>query len=180
MRMRDARQRMLDSAIALFRERGVAATSLRDVVEHGGAPRGSIYHHFPGGKEQLAREATQQAGDFIGSLIAGVAGNDPAGAIERFVGYWRSTLTLADFHDGCPVASAALSEEARVTAGAAFTAWEQSLADGIAARGVPAQRATSLATLAIASVEGALIMARAQRSDEPLRRVGRELAALLA
>lgn len=177
--MSEARQKMLDSAITLFRQRGVAATSMRDIVEHGNAPRGSIYHHFPGGKEELAREATQQAGDFIGSLLTALAGEDPGAAIEKFVSYWRRSLTDASFEDGCPVASAAVSNEARSVAGAAFSTWEASLAAGLEARGVAASRAASLATLAIAAVEGALLMARAQRSDEPLRRVGAELRALL-
>ncbi|HSV39898.1 MAG TPA: TetR/AcrR family transcriptional regulator [Nocardioidaceae bacterium] len=176
--MASTREAMLDSAITLFRQRGVAATSMRDIVEHGQAPRGSIYHHFPGGKEELAREATQRAGDFIGSLLTGLA-NDPAEAIEKFIGFWRGALASADFLDGCPIASGALSDEARDVAGAAFTSWEETLAAHIESKGVPVDRAESLATLAIASVEGALIMARAQRSDEPLRRVGQELAQLI-
>jgi len=174
-----SRDVMIDSAIMLFRQRGVAGTSMRDIVEHGNAPRGSIYHHFPGGKEELAREATQRAGDFIGSLLTTLSEGDPAAAIAKFVGHWSSALTSADFHDGCPVAAAAVSDEARAVAGAAFAGWEESLSSAIAARGVPPAKAASLATLAIASVEGALIMARAQRSDEPLRRVGAELRSLL-
>jgi len=178
-----ARQKMIDSAIVLFRERGVAATSMRDIVEHGGAPRGSIYHHFPGGKQQLALEATEFAGDFIASLLDALTTEGPAAAVDKYVGYWRSALTDKDFQDGCPVASAALSgdetPEARDAAGRAFGRWEGALASAIAARGVPADRARSLATLAIAAVEGALVMARAQRSDEPLRAVAAELRGLL-
>ena len=91
---RPAREAMLDSAITLFRERGVAATSLRDVVAHSGAPRGSIYHHFPGGKAQLAEEATQRAGDFIGALLSRlVAGEDPDRAVGSFVDYWSGALS---------------------------------------------------------------------------------------
>jgi TetR/AcrR family transcriptional repressor of lmrAB and yxaGH operons len=178
-----ARQKMIDSAIVLFRERGVAATSMRDIVEHGGAPRGSIYHHFPGGKQQLALEATEFAGDFIASLLDALTTEGPAAAVDKYVGYWRSALSDKDFQDGCPVASAALSgdetPEARDAAGRAFGRWEGALASAIAARGVPADRARSLATLAIAAVEGALVMARAQRSDEPLRAVAAELRGLL-
>jgi AcrR family transcriptional regulator len=181
---RTAREAMLDSAITLFRERGVAATSLRDVVAHSGAPRGSIYHHFPGGKAQLAEEATQRAGDFIGALLSRlVAGEDPDRAVGSFVDYWSSALASTDFRDGCPVAAAALSEDdteaARAVAGTAFGQWEVALASALRDRGVPAERSESLANLVVCSIEGALIVARAQRSEEPLRRVGAELRLLL-
>lgn len=182
-RQAGARQKMIDSAIVLFRERGVAATSMRDIVEHGGAPRGSIYHHFPGGKQQLALEATEFAGGFIGSLLDALATDAPTATVDKFVGYWRSALTANDYQDGCPVASAAVSgvetPQAREAAGRAFGQWEEILARSLAARGVPQARAGSLATLVIAAVEGALIMARAQRSDEPLRAVAAELRGLL-
>jgi AcrR family transcriptional regulator len=181
---RSARDAMLDSAITLFRERGVAATSLRDVVAHSGAPRGSIYHHFPGGKAQLAEEATRRAGEFIGALLSRlVAGDDPGRAVDRFVDYWSGALTSTGFRDGCPVAAAALSEEAtepaRAAAGIAFGQWETALAAALRERGVPAARSVSLANLVVCSIEGALIVARAQQSEEPLRRVGAELRSLL-
>ncbi len=178
-----SRDRMIDSAIALFRERGVADTSMRDVVEHSGAPRGSIYHHFPGGKEQLAEEATERAGSFIASLLERLAEEDPVAAIDKFVGYWRSSLTSADFRDGCPAAAAALygdSPAAARAAGAAFSRWEEILAGALARSGRSAGDATAMATLAIASIEGALIMSRAQASDEPLRKVGEQLHMLLS
>ena len=161
---------MLDSAITLFRERGVAATSMRDVVEHSGAPRGSIYHHFPGGKDQLAGEATAQAGAFIASLLVAL---DSEG-LDAFFDYWARALERADFHDGCPVAAAALTDEspaARQEAGRAFERWQELLAAAFVRRGTAPDRATALATLVVASVEGGLVMARAQRSSEPLRRV---------
>jgi len=181
---RTPREAMLDSAITLFRERGVAATSLRDVVAHSGAPRGSIYHHFPGGKAQLAEEATQRAGEFIGALLQRlVSGDDPDRAVGSFVDYWSRTLTSTDYRDGCPVAAAALSEDdtesARAAAGAAFGEWESALTLALQDHGMPADRAESLANLVVCSIEGALVVARARRSEEPLRRVGAELRGLL-
>lgn len=177
-----SRDAMLDSAIVLFRERGVADTSMRDIVEHSGAPRGSLYHHFPGGKDQLAGEATARAGAFIASLLEDLAWQEPTEAVASFVGYWRRALTSADFADGCPAAAAALSTEpsARKSAGEAFRTWETSLATALTSRGRPPEQAAGLATLVVASVEGALIMARAGGTDEPLRRVGDQLGALLA
>ncbi len=177
------RDAMLNSAITLFRQRGIADTSMRDVVEHSGAPRGSIYHHFPGGKEQLAAEATERAGAFIGSLLSALDERPPEEAIASFVGYWSSTMVRNEFRDGCPAAAAALSDDApgaRAAAAAAFSSWEKILTTALTARGRTPDEAESLATLAIAAIEGALILSRAQESDEPLRKVGVQLRALLA
>ncbi|HSX66376.1 TetR/AcrR family transcriptional regulator [Nocardioides sp.] len=180
-----ARDAMVASAAALFRERGVAATSLRDVVEHAKAPRGSIYHHFPGGKAELASAATAMAGDFIGQLLADLLeGGDPAHAIATFVDYWKQSLIRQDFADGCPVAAAAVSPEetddARATAGRSFARWQGQIADALVGRGVRAGLAADQAGLAVAAVEGALIVARAQHSTEPLERVARQLVRLLS
>lgn len=179
-----ARDAMITSAAALFRERGVAATSLRDVVEHAKAPRGSIYHHFPGGKSELASAATVMAGAFIEQLLADLLdGGDPARAIATFVDYWKQSLIRQEFDDGCPVAAAAVSSdetaEARAQAGQSFARWQEQIARALTARGVPADVAEDQAGLAVAAVEGALIVARAQRSTEALERVARQLVRLL-
>src|SRR5918998_6018684 len=87
----DARERMIRSAMLLFRERGIEGTSFADVIEQSGAPRGSIYHHFPGGKAQLAEETTHYAGELIaGGLAAALSEKDPATALARFVESWRN------------------------------------------------------------------------------------------
>ena len=82
----DSRDRMIASAIRLFSEHGLTATSVRDVVEHAGAPRGSVYHHFPGGKDQLAQEAVQSAGDRIGALIDAALAEGRRKATEALTG----------------------------------------------------------------------------------------------
>ena len=181
----DPRERMIQSAVALFREHGVQGTSFSDVLAHSGAPRGSIYHHFPGGKAQLAEEATQYAGEVIAAgLAAALKQNDPAAAVRSFAGLYRELLRTSEFAAGCPVVSATLegarSAGARDAAGAAFERWQELLADAFAARGVAPERALSLATLAIAAIEGGIVLARAQRSNEPLERVADELEVLLA
>jgi AcrR family transcriptional regulator len=181
----DPRERMIRSAVALFRERGVSGTSFSDVLEHSTAPRGSLYHYFPGGKAQLAEEATRYAGEFIaGGLAAALEQKDPAAAIRDFATVWRDVLRRSDFAAGCPVLSASLEGErspaARDAAGAAFRRWEKLLADGFERQGAPRPRARSLATLSIAAIEGAIVLARAQRSSAPLERVVGELEALAA
>lgn len=181
----DPRERMIRSAVALFREHGVNGTSFSDVLEHSTAPRGSLYHYFPGGKAQLAEEATRYAGDFIAvGLAAALEQKDPAAAISDFATVWRDVLRRSDFSAGCPILSASLEGErspaARDAAGAAFRRWEKLLADGFERQGTPRPRARSLATLSIAAIEGAIVLARAQRSSAPLERVVGELEALAA
>lgn len=176
---------MIRSAAMLMRERGVEATSFTDVLEHSGAPRGSIYHHFPGGKSQLVEEATRYAGDFLAAgLAAALKADDPVAAVRAFNAGWHATLAESDFAAGCPIVAAALdgnrSPAAREAAAASFARWEDLLAAAIERRGLGPDRARSLAVLIIASVEGAIVLSRAQRSAAPLERVSAELEQLLA
>ncbi|WP_233620500.1 TetR/AcrR family transcriptional regulator [Amycolatopsis sp. WAC 01416] len=179
-----ARERMIGGAIDLFRRRGVAATSLADIVAHSGAPRGSVYHYFPDGKTQLASEATEHAGRVMGAAISGLVNTKgPVAALDSFVAFYRDQLVSSEFTSGCPVVAGALgageSDGVRAAADAAFTSWEETLTAALWQQGLPTQRAGSLATLAISAIEGALVLARAQRSTRPLDRVGEELAALV-
>ena len=181
----DARQRMIQSAALLMRERGVQATAFSDVLAHSGAPRGSIYHHFPGGKAQLIEEATRYAGEFLAAgLASALAQDDPAGAVRGYAATWRKVLRDTDFEAGCPIVAAALEGDrlpaARDEAGAAFGHWIALLADALHARGVPRARARSTATIAIASIEGAIVLARAQRSLRPLEDTADEIERLVA
>jgi TetR/AcrR family transcriptional regulator, lmrAB and yxaGH operons repressor len=177
----DPRRRMIQSAALLTRERGVEATSFSEVLERSGAPRGSIYHHFPGGKAQLIEESTRYAGDFIAAgLVAALESADPVVSVRAFVSVralvslWRAILRESDYGAGCPVVAATLEGDRapgpRAAAGVAFARWEELLADGLGQRSVAPARARSLATLTIAAIEGAVIVARAQRSRVPLER----------
>jgi AcrR family transcriptional regulator len=180
----DARTRMIQSAALLFRERGVEATALSDVIQHSGAPRGSIYHHFPGGKAELTTAATEFAGDLIAQTIVKAADEgDPRVAVRRFVDLWRDVLRDSDFDAGCPVVAAAVEGErtpgARAAAGVAFERWQALFAGALEGRGVATDRAESLAAIVIAGIEGAIVLARAQHDFKPLDRVGRELDGVL-
>jgi len=176
---------MIWSAALLMRKHGVEGTSFSDVIERSGAPRGSIYHHFPAGKAQLIEEATRYAGDFIASgLAAALQEDDPVKAVGEFVAGWTAVVRRSDFTAGCPVVAAALEGErtpgARRAAAGAFSRWQQILSAALAPHLADARRAGSLATLLIAAIEGAVVLARAERSSEPLERVGAELERLLA
>jgi len=170
---RDGRALLLKGARQLLAEKGYAGMELRDVAERGKAPRGSIYHHFPGGKVQLAREAAELEGTTIRDLI------------ERSLEQRGLKQTLALFGDvfrrrvadyperiGCPVAAIALARpedpELAAAATAAFQSWERPIAAALRDEGVGAVDAETFAGLVVSTVEGALLRARAAGSQEPL------------
>lgn len=174
---------MIRSAVRLLRERGYSGTGFREVVKHSGAPRGSIYHHFPGGKAQLGVEAVGEFGTFVRDLITAVAAaypGDPVAALRAFVGAWKHVVVAEDYRAGCPVVAVGIEahEDApRLTAAVmtAFDQWRAAMADLLTDAGVPAGRARTMATTAIAAVEGAVVMSRARRDTTPLDEVATEL-----
>jgi AcrR family transcriptional regulator len=174
---------MIQSALVLMGQKGVEATSFSQVIEHSGAPRGSIYHHFPGGKAQLVEEATRYAGQMVVDLAAAqVDSGDPLAGLKSIGAFWRGVLQNTDFAAGCPVIAASL--EARELPGAreaacdAFQRFQDVHFQLLRRAGVSDDRARSLAAVAVSGVEGAIILSRAERSDRPLERVLSELTAL--
>ena len=181
----DSRTRMIISAAELFREQGYSATGFRDVVEHSGAPRGSIYHHFPGGKAQLAQEVVQLASDVtVRRIERAAADGDPQAMLDAFADGWKRQLERSDFRAGCPVVAVAIEADATpevaAAAATAFARWEALFAQTLRGAGVPRARAGRIATLTVSAVEGAVIQSRAARDATPLDDVVRELGALIA
>jgi TetR/AcrR family transcriptional repressor of lmrAB and yxaGH operons len=153
------------------------------VLDHSSAPRGSIYHHFPGGKAQLMEEATRYAGDMVVQMMSdAIEQHDPVAAVDAIGNFWRTVLYDSDFAAGCPVLAATLESDisptAREAARDAFERWQQPYSDMLTRAGVPRERAKSLGSIAISAVEGAVIVSRAQRSNAPLERVIGELHTL--
>jgi AcrR family transcriptional regulator len=180
----DSRDRMIQSAALLFRENGYSGTGFRDVIEHSGAPRGSIYHHFPGGKEQLAAEAVAWAAGVIERRIAPAAQNgDPIAALGIFVESWRDVLEDSNFRAGCPVVAVAAEADAGTTvtdaAAVVFTRWQDLIARALLDAGVSRTDARRLATTVVAAIEGAILLCRVRRDIRPLRDVHRALEATL-
>jgi len=173
---------MIGSAAVLLREHGVDGTSFSRVLELSGAPRGSIYHHFPGGKSQLVEEATRYAGDLISAGLAAALGSQsPVTALGTFGDTWKAVLEEYDFRAGCPVVAATLSDEpdARRAAAQAFRSWQDHLAEALRSNHVEHARARRVGTMCVAAMEGAIVMARAERSIEPLLDVVEELQDLV-
>jgi AcrR family transcriptional regulator len=180
----DSRNRMIQSAALLFRENGYSGTGFRDVIEHSGAPRGSIYHHFPGGKEQLAADTVAWAAAVIERRIERAAqSGHPLAALGIFVDAWREILEDSNFRAGCPIVAVAAEADAGSTAiaaaAAAFARWQDLIARALLDAGVSRTDARRLATLVVAGIEGAILLCRARRDIRPLRDVHRALEATL-
>src|SRR4029453_13029068 len=99
----DSRRKMIESAAILLATRGLQGTAFSDVLERSGAPRGSVYHHFPGGKDQLVDAAIELAGDRALRVLDGVAGAPPREVTQFFLDLWRQVLVLSDLRAGCAV-----------------------------------------------------------------------------
>lgn len=172
-RRRDGRALLIKGARQLLAEKGYAGMELRDVAERGRAPRGSIYHHFPGGKAQLAREAAELEGATIRDLIErSLEERGLKATLTMFGEIFRRRVEDHPERIGCPVAAAALARpedpELAATATAAFQSWERPIAAALRDEGVSRREAENFAGLVVSTVEGALIRARAAGSTDPL------------
>ncbi|MFD5857735.1 TetR/AcrR family transcriptional regulator [Streptomyces chartreusis] len=185
---RGPRERMVFSAAQLIRREGVAATGMREVAAHASAPRGSLQHYFPGGKEQLVNEAVGWAGRYAGNrvarFLAALPEPTPSGLFAEMVRQWTDEYEGVGFAGGCPVAAATVdcaesTESTREAAAAAFATWTGPVGRALTEMGVPEERAAGLATLMISALEGAILMARAERDVRPLTTVSRELGPML-
>jgi AcrR family transcriptional regulator len=162
---------------------------LRDVAARGKAPRGSIYHHFPGGKRQLAAEAAALEGTQIREAIEiSLAERGVKETLELFGDIFRRRAAKHPELVGCPVAAAALArpEDPALAAAAtaAFTSWEEPIAAALEKEGVDRKRAAAFAGLVISTIEGALVRARAAgdpaRIESATAGLGDALAGLLS
>lgn len=179
----DSRASMVRGAASLIRTRGVNATSLSDVLAESGAPRGSIYHHFPKGKEQLAGDAIHWTSERVLAHQRACRATTPAGVLDCFIDMWRQVVVASGGTAGCVVAGVAIDTPADDRAmidvvRATFRSWVDLLSDQFAAAGVPARRASRIALTTVAGMEGALILCRAEGTSAPLETVAAELKRL--
>ncbi len=159
---------------------GYPATGMKQIVADAEAPFGSVYHFFPGGKEELGAEAVRWAGQFYGDLVDSIFGasdHDLPTTMRDVFASAGDTLTMVDFADACPVATVSLemssvSEPIRQACAAVFDDWVGRLSERFVMAGVPADRSRDLATTFVMLLEGAFLLARAHRSVDPLRAAG--------
>ncbi len=177
----DTRRRMIAGAAVAIGTKGVGAMSLRDLAKDAGVPLGSTYHHFPGGKAQLAEEAVGSIGRKVARLVERAKADGIEAALAAFTSVWREQLTDTDFRTGCPVLAVATGDddELKELARGIFASWQELMVGGLVADGVPAERAPGLARMIISSLEGAVAVSRAERSLAPLDQVSAELVTLV-
>ena len=181
---KDSRERMVRSAASLIRRRGLSATSFSELVAHSGAPRGSIYHHFPGGKQQLAEEAVRMTADRALAYLQSSPASTSEEVLERFIEMWRQIVLTSGGTAGCVVAGVAIDsgaeDEGQIRlVRETFQSWIRMLAEQLESTGVPAERAMPIAVATMAGMEGALILCRADGGVGALNTVGSELHRLL-
>jgi TetR/AcrR family transcriptional regulator, lmrAB and yxaGH operons repressor len=183
----ETRGRLLSATAKLLQTQGFHGTGLSQVIDEARAPKGSLYFHFPGGKEELTAEALRRSADeWQEAVLAVLAGApDPIAGVGAVCALLARTLEATAFRDGCPLATVALeasasSDRIHEVCAAAYGGWQRLIEAQLTGVGIDEPRAERLATFVLAAIEGALLLAKAHRSGEPLRRVGAELQAMLA
>jgi TetR/AcrR family transcriptional regulator, lmrAB and yxaGH operons repressor len=182
----DSKGKTLAAAAKLFRQQGYHGTALHDILAASGSPRGSLYFHFPGGKEQIGDAALALSAEAVrqGIVKAAEASEDAEIFLVRIVRGMAADLQRSDYREGCPIATTALETAAQVevlgtATRTAFQKWELEIKRGLFRFGIPAGDADLAATMILSQLEGALLLARTYRSLEPIHRAEQALKWLL-
>jgi TetR/AcrR family transcriptional repressor of lmrAB and yxaGH operons len=174
---------LVRSAMRLFRRQGYAATGLQQILEHSGAPRGSLYHYFPDGKESIGAAAVELAGELVAESLEALAAKHatPEAFLNGYCRLYAQWMAESHFQSGCPIATtlletAPLSKRITAAGRAALERWLAIIGGVFQRAGLPRQAARRRAELVIAALEGSLILARVRRSKQPILNVARGLA----
>ncbi|MFL5824859.1 MAG: TetR/AcrR family transcriptional regulator [Solirubrobacteraceae bacterium] len=184
MDKRPTRERIVEASAELLAKQGYNATGIKQIVTAAEAPFGSLYHFFPGGKQELGAEAIRVSGAIYGQLIQAVfdPAPDPVTGVQLFFAGAAAHLEETDYADACPIATVALetsssSEPMRIACAEVFESWIGAGAQRLEKEGVSAERARELITVMLAALEGAFVLARAGRTTKPLLAAGETMAA---
>ena len=179
------RESLLTASAALFQRQGYAATGLAEILSESGAPKGSLYHYFPEGKEAIAEEAIRNAGATTEQRIRAATARAPT--LSAFVAAYANALSHmmsgSGFTRGCHIATVALEaapQSARLTQACndVFASWAAAIADGLISAGITAPRAAELAEVMMCTFQGALVLARVQQNTKPLTTAAAEITRL--
>lgn len=176
------RERIVETTGALLGTRGYTGTGLKSVAQGSGTTFGSLYHFFPGGKEQLAAEALRTGADGYAARVAEVMGDAPdvATAVRLAFEGAAATLQETDYADACPIATVALevassNEVLRVVTAEIFEGWLGLLELLLVDAGIDPDRVRELATLFLGALEGGFLLSRAAKDVAPLLSLGRSV-----
>jgi TetR/AcrR family transcriptional repressor of lmrAB and yxaGH operons len=175
---RDSKDEMIEGALQLLAMHGLQATSFSEVLALTKAPRGSIYHHFPKGKDEMIAAALKLSEERTTKAINGLASSSPEAITKGFLELWRQLLLRSDFAAGCSAVAVTVatdSVELLERATAIFRSWQQALANLLVDAGVSRKEAVEFATLLIAASEGAVVMSRSEKSLQPFELVSKNL-----
>jgi AcrR family transcriptional regulator len=184
--MVDTRTRILEASEELFRRQGLTGTGIKQILAQAEAPFGSLYHHFPGGKDELAAETIRRAGVHYAVVVLEALNEhtDPADAVRAAFEGAAQTLVDTDYADACPVETVALevactNEPLRKATAEVFQSWIDGLASWLEQHGVEPCGAAGLAVVILSALEGAFVLARSTRSTDPLTKCGHAMASLI-
>ncbi|WP_315837247.1 TetR/AcrR family transcriptional regulator [Bradyrhizobium prioriisuperbiae] len=180
------RSAIIEAAARLFRRQGYAATGINEIAEVAGAPKGSLYHYFPDGKDQIAEAAVRFAGARVFKTLEQLSSESPSAAalIKTYGRMLQGWMAQSKFRDGCPITTTLLetapqSPELTAAGREAFDGWCGVIAAALMRDGFTKTEARKLAVLAISSIEGALILSRVQGNGQPIADVTEMLAKTL-
>lgn len=179
------KDKIIRATAQLLRRRGYAATGLSDIVESSRTPKGSIYHYFPGGKDEIAAAAVRYSGDRVRRTLEELAATTatPAALLRAYGALLAGWMADSRFRDGCPITTAMLETapdkiDVAAIGKASFASWVAVIEARLIASGLKQQRAQALSNLAIMALEGALILARVEASSKPILLATNEIASL--
>lgn len=184
--MSTTREQLIETTCALLELQGYHATGLNQIIKESGSPKGSLYYHFPGGKEELAAEALAQVGDIVLNRIRDSLArvDDPADAVQTFMMFIAHNIELSDYKQGAPITTVALeatatSERLREQSDMIYSAWQNAFAEKLRDSEVDDARANRIAALIISAIEGSTILCRTSRSTQPMKDAAEEIKLLI-
>ncbi len=185
--MSTTRDLIIETACELLESQGFHATGLNQLVKESGAPKGSLYHYFPAGKDEIAEAAIGHASRTVAARItAGLASSDdPADAVRSFITFISERVEASEYRSGGPLTTVAMetattNERLNLACREAYSRLQRAFEAKLLEAKYPETQARQLATFITASIEGGIILCRTYHSGEPLRLVAEQLRRLIA
>jgi TetR/AcrR family transcriptional repressor of lmrAB and yxaGH operons len=180
------REKIIETTCELLELQGYHATGLNQIIKESSSPKGSLYYHFPGGKEEIAVEAVNHVGEIVLQRIRENLAkvSDCKEAISDFITNIALNVERSGFRAGGPITiiameTASTSTTLRQACQHIYDGWQAAFAEKLRAGGIDGSRAERMAALIIASIEGGVILCRTSQSREPLEHVSKEIHELI-